>query len=321
MNEPRVGVVTPLYNCEKYLAECIESIIRQTYSNWEYTIINNCSTDRSGEIAQKYAEQDYRIQVIHNNYFLTQFQNWNYSMRQISLDSLYCKVVHADDWLFPECLEKMVAVAEANPTVGIVGSYRLDEFEVNLDGLPFPSTVVPGKEICRTVLLGGPYLFGSPTSLLIRSQICKSRNPFYNENSIHADTEACFDILSEWDFGFVHQVLTFTRRHNETVTASISNLNSTRFFQLEGLIKYGPYFLSAEEYNKRLEKVIHLYSTFWVKMRIKKNAKNVLEYHRDKMKELGIYLNSSKLIKAFIIEGIRVLMRRVDKLLHKIEKI
>ncbi|MCB0227477.1 MAG: glycosyltransferase, partial [Anaerolineae bacterium] len=53
--QPLVSVVTPVYNTDKYLADCIESVLAQSYDNWEYVIINNCSTDRSLEIAQRYA--------------------------------------------------------------------------------------------------------------------------------------------------------------------------------------------------------------------------------------------------------------------------
>jgi len=177
-SQPLVSVVTPVYNAEPYLAECIESVLAQTYENWEYIIVNNCSTDRSLEIAQHYAQQDARIRVHNNGEFLNQMRNWNHAMRQISPESKYCKVVHADDWLFPECIARMVEVAEANPSVGIVGAYRLDEDRVNLDGLPYPSTVIPGREVCRLSLLGGPWVFGSPTSLLIRSDIIRSRETF-----------------------------------------------------------------------------------------------------------------------------------------------
>src|SRR5206468_7458596 len=120
---PLVTVVTPVYNGEKYLTECIESVLAQTYQNWEYIIVNNCSTDRSLEIAQSYAEQDVRIRIHNNQEFVGKEANENIAFRQISPASTYCKMVHADDWLFPECIARMVAVAETNSTVGIVGAY------------------------------------------------------------------------------------------------------------------------------------------------------------------------------------------------------
>src|SRR5918997_1875200 len=143
---PLVSVATPVYNGEKYLAECIESVLAQTYQNWEYVVVNNCSTDRTMEIAQVYARKETRIRIHNNQEFVSALQNHNTAFRQISPASKYCKVVHADDWLFPDCISQMVKVAETHPSVGVVGAYRLDGVRVNLAGLPYPSTVVPGRE-------------------------------------------------------------------------------------------------------------------------------------------------------------------------------
>ena len=134
--QPLVTVLTPVYNGEKYLAECIESVLAQTYSNWEYCIINNRSTDRSLEIANSYAARDPRVRVITNVEFVGIIENHNIAFRQVSTESKYCKVLHAPDWLFPDCLTKMVELAEANPSVAIVGAYSLKNDKVICDGLP-----------------------------------------------------------------------------------------------------------------------------------------------------------------------------------------
>ena len=153
MKQPLVSVVTPVYNEEKNIAECIESVLAQTYPNWEYVIVNNCSTDRSLQIAQRYAVQDARIRVCDNREFLSALSNQNHALRQISPESKYCKVVLGDDWIFPECITKMVELAEAHPSVAIVGAYRMQGAAVSLDGLPYPSTVTSGRDICRWTLL------------------------------------------------------------------------------------------------------------------------------------------------------------------------
>ncbi|MCK6629313.1 MAG: glycosyltransferase [Anaerolineae bacterium] len=317
--EPLVSVVTPVYNTEKYLAECIESILAQTYQNWEYIIVNNCSKDRSLEIAQKYAGRDARIRVHNNTQFLNQMQNWNHALRQISAESKYCKVVHADDWLFPECLSQMVAVAEANPSVGVVGSYRLDETEVNLDGLPYPSPVTSGREICRLSFLTSLYVFGSPTSLLIRSDLIRSREPFYNEANIHADKEVCFDVLQSSDFGFVHQVLTYTRRHNEATTTFTRRLSTKRLAGLIILKKYGPLYLDPEEYEQCLKRKIETYYRFLGRQVFELKDKEFWNYHQNELKALGHPLSWLKVIKAALLEllNIEVTVKRIIQAIRK----
>ncbi|MGH7324665.1 MAG: glycosyltransferase family 2 protein, partial [Candidatus Rokuibacteriota bacterium] len=63
---PLVTVLTPVYNGEAYLAQCIESVRAQTYDHWEYVIVNNASRDRTGEIVGRYAALDRRIRVFTN---------------------------------------------------------------------------------------------------------------------------------------------------------------------------------------------------------------------------------------------------------------
>ncbi len=284
---PLVSVVTPVYNGEKYLAECIESILAQTYQNWEYIIVNNCSTDRSLEIAQQYARQDARIRICNNTEFLSQMDNWNHALRQISPASAYCKVLHADDWLFPDCLAQMVAVAQANPGVGLVGAYRLEEEKVTLDGLAYPSPVVSGREVCRRFFLEGLYLFGSPSSLLIRSDLVRSRPAFYNVANIHADQEVCFELLQNSDFGFVHQVLTFTRRHNESTTAFVRRFSTIIIGNLMVLKKFGPLYLSEAEYNLCSRYFMETYYRFLGQQVYELREKAFWAYQQAELKKLG----------------------------------
>lgn len=300
-SQPLVSVVTPVYNTEKYLAECIESVIAQTYKNWEYVIVNNCSTDRSLEIARHYAQQDARIRVHDNDEFLKQFQNWNHAMRQISPESKYCKVVHADDWLFPECIARMVEVAEAYPSVGIVGAYRLDEDRVNLARLPYPSTVVSGREICRKTLMSNLFVFGSPTSLLIRSDIIRNRPTFYDESTFHADTQVCFEILRDADFGFVHQVLTYTRRHNDSLTSLTRRFNTRRLGMFICLVKYGPVYLSKEDYQRCLKRVIEDYHRFLGRSVWDLKGKEFWNFHKEELEKLGYPISRAKLVRSFFL--------------------
>src|SRR4026208_2000917 len=124
-HEPLVSVVTPVYNGEEFLAACIESVLKQTYKNFEYIIVNNCSKDRSMEIALQYAKSDSRIRVHDNEKFLAVIANHNHAFGLISPAAKYCKVVAADDVLAPNCLKRTVECAEANPSAGIIGSYQL----------------------------------------------------------------------------------------------------------------------------------------------------------------------------------------------------
>ena len=297
-----VSVVTPVFNGGKYLRECIESVLSQTYKNYEYIIQNNFSTDRTNEIANEYSVKDHKIKVYNTNTLLPMVENWNDTLRKISSKSKYCKVLHADDRLYPECLEKMVEVAERSSNIGIVGSYALLGTEVKLDGLPEDQIIINGKKLCRLTLNRKIFLFGSPTNLLYKSELIRKRRQFYNQKFFHADTEVCYDILQNYDFGFVHQILSYTRLHNESQTEILSKKYNTNLVEyLAMLNKYCPTYLSGTEYKnlaKRRKK------KFYIDL-----AGNIFQYlnkpFRDyivkKNKELGIGFSNLKLLYYLLI--------------------
>lgn len=316
MSQPLISVVTPVYNGEEYLVQCIESILTQTYQRWEFVIVNNKSSDRSLDIAQAFARKDPRIRIFDNSEFLPPISNHNHALRMISPESKYCKVLHADDWLFPDCLARMVELAEANPCVGIVGAYRLDDVLVGLDGLPYPSTVIPGREICRASLLGGPQVFGSPTSLLLRANLVRTRTAFYDESIIWFDTDVCYRLLQDCDFGFVHQVLSFTRRHMKATSAYTWKLNTYITAQLHLLSNYGPTCLTKEEYERRLDEVTAAYYGFLAGSLLQPRGKDFWRYHRLQLAKLGYPLSISRLLAAACFRIARVVLLPLELLLR-----
>jgi glycosyltransferase involved in cell wall biosynthesis len=264
---PLVSIVTPFYNTRDFLPECIESVLRQTYENWEYVLVDNCSTDGSSEIAAKYASRfPDKIRLIHTESFLSQVQNYNFALTCISPDSKYCKMVQADDWLFPECIKSMVELSETHPSVGIVAAYQLEGDEVRLNGLPYPSPEVSGRDACRLFLLKGRYLFGSPTSSLIRSEVIRSQHPFYEER--HApfeDAHVCFEVLRTWNFGFIHQVLTYSRRDNDSILSRLRSFGFLLFSRFSIVVEHGKDYLSAGEYKCNLKHAEREYFVYLTK--------------------------------------------------------
>jgi glycosyltransferase involved in cell wall biosynthesis len=307
-SEPLVSVVTPVYNGEPYLAQCIESVLAQTYHNWEYTILNNCSTDRSLEIAQSYAARDPRIVVKTTDVFLTQSRSLSTALAAISPDSKYCKMVLADDWVFPHCLEEMVRVAELHPSVAIVSSYRLDGRRVTCAGLPPESTFFQGRSICRGALVDGIFVFGSPNTLLYRSDIVRGRVPFFNEDSLHEDTEACYEILMQHDFGFVHQVLTFTRRQHGSLTSTRSVLDPHHLLdKLITTLKYGQGYLDPEEYRTCWRKIEGSYYRFLAARALGRADAPFWEYHRAALQQVDYRIDRGRLAGAVA----RAFLRRI----------
>jgi glycosyltransferase involved in cell wall biosynthesis len=285
--QPLVSIVTPVYNGAEYLSECIESVLAQTYPHWDLTIVDNCSTDETAEIALRYAAQDSRIRIHNNQDFLPVIANHNAAFRQISPESKYCKVVFADDRISPECIERMVANAEEFPSVGLVGAYVLQGTEVVCTGLPTETRMISGHEICRRTFLDQLYVFGSANAVLYRTDLIKSRDPFYNEKNIHGDTEACFTVLRSSDFGFVHQVLTFTRVRPESLTTVSQDFRTDLAGMLQLLLVHGPEFLTRKELDALLRGHISDYYEYLGKCFLLGRGE-ILNFHKKKLMEAGV---------------------------------
>ena len=326
-NRPLVSVVTPVYNGEKLLAECIESVLAQTYSNLEYIIVNNCSTDGTLDVARRYAAQDSRIRVHDNTEFRSVVDNFNHAFELAGQAGTYIKAVAADDWLFPACIEEMVRVGEEYPTVGMVSSYVLSGTRIGWDGLPYPSTFVRGRDACRMYLLDDVRPFGGPSASLLRSSVVRARAPFYKVGNYHGDTEAYLDLLGEHDFGFVHQVLSYRRKGEDSRTTHfLRRVNSYAAANLEVLVRYGPRYLTEEELTIRLAESRHAYYQFLAESVIKRRERELWDYHRQRMATLGTPISKTRLARYVLtatadrvlnpkrtIEGVaRVLVRHFD---------
>jgi glycosyltransferase involved in cell wall biosynthesis len=257
--EPFVTVVTPFYNTDAYLERCIGSVLAQEYPNFEYLLVDNQSTDRSSSIAEEYAARDRRIRLVRTPRFFSQLQNYNFAVSQGSGEAAYVKIAQADDWLFPRCLHEMVALAKRRPNVGIVSSYELRNKQVHGNGLPAETEVLTGREVSRLYFLDWIFLFGSPTTVLYRADLVRSRRPFYREGSLHADNEAAFEILEAADFGFVHQVLSFTRTQDDSVTGKVRDFSPHSLDRILNLKRFGHRFLNDAEYEDAMEATLRWY--------------------------------------------------------------
>jgi len=314
-NQPLVSVLTPVYNGAAYIRECIESVLAQTYTNWEYTIVNNCSKDDTQRIADEYARRDSRIRVHNNDEFLGVIANHNKAFRLISPLSKYVKIVSADDWLFPECLSQMVRTAEANPTAGFIGSYQLSggssdwrSWSVRWTEIPYPSTLVAGRDVCRMQLLGGPYVFGSPTSLMYRANLVRLDKDFYPNPTAEADTSAVYKHLRHSDLGFVHQVLSFMRLHEQTMTATSKAQNAYQSSRLSDLVEYGPSYLSPDELRNRVHEVVtDYYRDLGISAFSVRNAQ-FWAYHKKRFADCGQRFSYVRLARAVFAKGIDLLL-------------
>jgi glycosyltransferase involved in cell wall biosynthesis len=277
---PLVTIGVPVYNGEKYLRECLESIAKQTYDNWECYVINNRSTDGSLAIAESIAAKDSRVKVITNPEFVPMVTNFNNTFNPVSEKTKYFKVVCADDWIFPEFVEKMVDVMEKNPGAGICSAYRIDNKEVNCFGLDYyRGPLFNGKEVLLHQLSGNRDILGSETTVMYRVETLKKIKGFptiYSYDIYNHDTALAYELLSISDLCFVFQILSYTRRHEATFTTAFSGKYWTSMnLRVQELAKYMPMF---PELKKSYSKLRTTYGAF-IFISILKGDKKTVEWH------------------------------------------
>lgn len=309
---PLVSVLTPVYNGEAYLEECIESVLAQTYSNWEYIIVNNCSKDRTGEIAESYASRDKRIHVYHNTDFLGVIANHNHAFSLIAAESKYCKVVSADDVIFPECLARLVACAEANPSVGVVGSYQLtgegDDWSVRCTGLPYSRTFLTGREISRLHLINGLTIFGAPTSNLFRSDLVRSSTDFFPNPRAEADISGCLRALQRSNFGFVHQILSYERCHGDRVTTTSRSFDKYQTSRIHDLLDYGRGCMTEAEQKKRMQELLDDYYRCLGIAVVNFRGRDYWQFQKTQFLEIGCRIEPLRLVRAVFAKLLDLLM-------------
>jgi glycosyltransferase involved in cell wall biosynthesis len=138
---PSLSIIIPAHNTEKYLAQAIESVLNQTYTNWELIIIDDASTDTTSVIAEKYAAENPQIKYIRNdqNLGISKTRNKGIALAQ----GTYIAMLDSDDvWLDREKLALQIAALEQNPQLGLVGTWmkKIDEHGNKIGEIQFAQT-------------------------------------------------------------------------------------------------------------------------------------------------------------------------------------
>lgn len=173
----KVSIVVPVYNAEQYLDGCIKSVLVQTLEDFELILVNDGSTDRSGEICEQYKEQDSRIQVLHKENGGGAGATRNFGLATVSGE--YVTFMDADDWMQPDMLDKMyLAAKKADVDVVICGyRYIFDEnrqSETNYDQFLKKQEIVGKEEVKKFFVTYFPDgLVGYPWNKLYRVETIK----------------------------------------------------------------------------------------------------------------------------------------------------
>ena len=171
-----ISVIVPVYNVEKYLDNCVQSVLRQTYAGFELILVDDGSTDSSSDMCDEYAQKDNRVKVIHQS---NQGPSVARNKASLSAQGEYITFIDSDDYVADDYLESLLsALCQHNADISAVLMKEIPE------GYNLPEK---GKEKCRIITLTGDEallnvlyqkdLDTTPCGMLFKKEIV-TENPF-----------------------------------------------------------------------------------------------------------------------------------------------
>lgn len=256
---PLVTIVIPTYNGGITIERTIDSVLSQTYKNFEIIILNNCSTDDTLSKIEKY--NDERIKVVNNASNIGFEGNWNKSLECIT--GKYFKLLPDDDLLEPKSLELMILEMEKNEDIVLTTSKRkiIDENDKTI--------LVHGKNICngqpielqsiiKEIYRYASNPLGEPGAVLIRSRAIKSDTKFDMSVPYFIDLDFYLKILKEGSLYFIDLPLYSFRIWGRSY--SIEN-QSKQFFDTKDFFKNWTKNYDFITFTDKMKHFVNLYKT------------------------------------------------------------
>lgn len=212
-NRPKVSVVIPAYNALAFLPQAVESVLAQTFSNFEVIAVNDGSSDQTGRWLSKLTDPRVR--------YISQANLGQSSARNTGIANTsgeYIAFLDADDLWAPDKLERQVAYLDANPDIGLVHSSveLIDQDGKRLD----KSIVAHGRgDLWRELIAYNPYyLILCGSTPMIRRVCFETVGVFDPTLQTHEDWEMWLRIARQYPFAALHEPLVFYRQHDASVS-------------------------------------------------------------------------------------------------------
>ncbi len=220
-----ISVIMSNYNTpEEYLREAMESILNQTYSDFEFIIVDDCSTDDSLKIIKSY--KDPRVSIIENNVNMGITKSLNRALAVSKGE--YVARMDADDICLPERFQKQVDFLKQNPDTIVCGTWvELFGDGANAFNEKYSCKTLPEKEILQINLLFGNHMNIIHPTAMFNHRLLKNNNITYNENYIYAqDYRMWVDCVQKGELSNIPEVLFKYRIHNKAVSSDKKNVQN-----------------------------------------------------------------------------------------------
>lgn len=233
-SQPLVSICIPLFNAREYIAETVDSVIKQTYVNWELIIVDDRSTDGSWDIVCAY--KDSRVRCIRNETRLGPEGAWNMVMSEAA--GVYLKLLCHDDLLAPRCLERQVGafLLECNRNVSLVTCAR---DVINQQGKATMLRQWYRRDVCvnglwavRATLRAGTNMIGEPSAVLIKAETAKRIGLFDASRPYVIDLDYWLRLLVVGDMYYLADNLCSFRMSRQSWSSQLARFQGQQFRDL-----------------------------------------------------------------------------------------
>lgn len=207
-NMPKVSILVTVYNREKYLAGCLDSLLDLTFDDWEVVVVDDCSTDNSVRVAEKYAEADSRIRLYVNDVNLGQFKNRNRAAELATGE--YLKYLDSDDLIYPHGLGVMVWALEKFPSAGFAVSYHP---KTQCDQ-PYPILTEP-EQAYEEQFFGLGFLDAGPSAVIYRATVFRASGGYKVDGFVGNDSEFHYRLAATYPVVKMPASLFWWRQHSQ----------------------------------------------------------------------------------------------------------
>lgn len=226
MCKPKVSVCIPTYRYGKYISEAIDSVLRQTFYDFELLVVDDASDDLTDQIVKRYAASDARIRYIRHESNKGMVENWNYCLQEAR--GVYIKFLFGDDFFTSrETLAKMVKIMECDKSISLLGSSRLIVNErsvpINVWSFSRADCVLDGAQVISTCLLQLKNMIGEPSAVMFRKE--QALRGFDVKYKQIVDLEMWFHLLEQGKYAFICEPLCAFRIHEQQQTAQNAKSN------------------------------------------------------------------------------------------------
>lgn len=271
--KPLVSVIINCFNGEKYLRETLDSVVTQTYKNWEIIFWDNQSTDKSAEIYKSY--KDSRLKYYYaSSHADILYEARNYALKKTNGD--FIAFLDVDDWWLPNKLEKQIPLFD-DPDVGLVYGNLWRLFEKKNKKKIYRKKILPTGMILGELL--HDYVIGSPTYVIRKKSLDSLGYHFNKDFHIIGDFDLNIRLAAKWKINCVQDPVATVRIHGQNVSLLNKNKEIDELKIWYNEMKINSTFLSKSELNQLPLKISYLQIMQAISINgFKKNFTKVIKY-------------------------------------------